>query len=253
VTNCREKQVEKLTENCNRHGISLYGLNHPWQGIVHVIGPELGITQPGLTMVCGDSHTSTHGAFGSVAFGIGTSEVEMVLATQCIMQPKPKKMLIEINGKLGKGITSKDIVLYIISKITTSGGTGYFIEYAGSAIRSLSMEARMTICNMSIESGARGGLIAPDEITFNYLKGREFAPKGDDWEKAVAYWKTLKTDEGAEFDQVIKFEAEDIEPMITYGTNPGMGMKINDTIPTGSDFAENNKITFLKIAEIHGY
>lgn len=239
-------QVEKLTENCNRHGISIYGLNHPWQGIVHVVGPELGITQPGMTMVCGDSHTSTHGAFGTVAFGIGTSEVEMVLATQCIMQPKPQKMLIEINGKLGKGITSKDIVLYIISKITASGGTGYFIEYTGSAIRNLSMEARMTICNMSIESGARGGLIAPDEITFEYLKGREFAPKVNDWDKAVAYWKTLKTDDGAEFDKVISYNAEDIEPMITYGTNPGMGMKINDTIPTGNEFSDNNKNTFLK-------
>ncbi len=239
-------QVERLTENCNRHGVSLYGLNHPWQGIVHVIGPELGITQPGMTMVCGDSHTSTHGAFGSVAFGIGTSEVEMVLATQCIMQPKPKKMLIEINGTLGKGVTSKDVVLYIISKITASGGTGYFIEYAGSAIRSLSMEARMTICNMSIESGARGGLIAPDEITYEYIKGREFAPKGADWDKAVAYWKTLKTDEGAEFDMVIKYAAEDIEPMITYGTNPGMGMKIGETIPSGADLADNNKNTFLK-------
>lgn len=239
-------QVEKLTENCTRHGVNLYGLNHPWQGIVHVIGPELGITQPGMTMVCGDSHTSTHGAFGSIAFGIGTSEVEMVLATQCIMQPKPKKMLIEINGKLGKGITSKDIVLYVISKISTSGGTGYFIEYAGSAIRALSMEARMTICNMSIESGARGGLIAPDETTFNYIKGREFAPKGADWDKAVAYWKTLTTDEGAEFDHVIRYDAEDIEPMITYGTNPGMGIKINDTIPTGSELADNNKNTFLK-------
>jgi 3-isopropylmalate/(R)-2-methylmalate dehydratase large subunit len=239
-------QVEKLTENCNRHGVTLYGLNHPWQGVVHVVGPELGITQPGMTMVCGDSHTSTHGAFGSVAFGVGTSEVEMVLATQCIMQPKPKKMLIEINGILGKGVTAKDIVLYIISKITASGGTGYFIEYAGSAIRSLSMEARMTICNMSIESGARGGLIAPDEITFAYVKGREFAPKGADWDKAVAYWKTLKTDEGAEFDKIIRFEAEDIEPMITYGTNPGMGCKINSLLPDGAELADNDKNTFLK-------
>jgi 3-isopropylmalate/(R)-2-methylmalate dehydratase large subunit len=239
-------QVETLTQNCNKHEISLFGLNHPWQGIVHVVGPELGITQPGMTIVCGDSHTSTHGAFGTVSFGIGTSEVEMVLATQCILQPKPKKMLIEINGKLGKGVTSKDIILYIISKITASGGTGYFIEYAGSAIRTLSMEARMTICNMSIESGARGGLIAPDEITFEYIKGREYAPKGEDWDKAVAYWKTLKTDEGAEFDRVIRYNAEDIEPMITYGTNPGMGMKISDTIPSGNDLADNNKTTFLK-------
>ena len=239
-------QVEKLTENCNRHAVSLYGLNHPWQGVVHVVGPELGITQPGMTMVCGDSHTSTHGAFGSVAFGVGTSEVEMVLATQCIMQPKPKKMLIEINGTLGKGVTSKDIVLYIISKITASGGTGYFIEYAGSAIRSLSMESRMTICNMSIESGARGGLIAPDDITFAYVKGREFAPKGAEWDKAEAFWKTLKTDEGAEFDKIIRFDAEDIEPMITYGTNPGMGCKINSVLPDGSELADNDKNTFLK-------
>ncbi len=239
-------QVEKLTQNCKNHGVTLFGLNHPWQGVVHVVGPELGITQPGMTMVCGDSHTSTHGAFGSVAFGVGTSEVEMVLATQCILQPKPKKMLIEVNGTLGKGVTAKDIVLYIISKITASGGTGYFIEYAGSAIRSLSMEARMTICNMSIESGARGGLIAPDEVTFEYVKGREYAPKGADWDKAVAYWKTLKTDEGAVFDKVYKFDAADITPMITYGTNPGMGMKIVDNIPTGSDLSDNNKNTFLK-------
>jgi 3-isopropylmalate/(R)-2-methylmalate dehydratase large subunit len=245
-------QVEKLTQNCQNHGVNLFGLNHPWQGVVHVVGPELGITLPGSTMVCGDSHTSTHGAFGAVAFGVGTSEVEMVLATQCIMQPKPKKMLIEINGKLGKGVTSKDIVLYIISKITASGGTGYFIEYAGSAIRSLSMEARMTICNMSIESGARGGLIAPDEITFEYVKGREFAPKGADWDKALAYWKTLKTDEGAEFDKVYRFDAEDIEPMITYGTNPGMGMKIKETIPTGAELTDNNKATFLKALNYMG-
>ena len=239
-------QVEKLTENCTNHGVSLFGLNHPWQGVVHVVGPELGITQPGMTIVCGDSHTSTHGAFGTVAFGIGTSEVEMVLATQCIMQPKPKKMLIEINGTLGKGVTSKDIILYIISKISASGATGYFVEYAGSAIRGLSMEARMTICNMSIEMGARGGLIAPDETTFNYIKGREYAPKGADWDKAIAHWKTLKTDEGAEFDKVITYKAEDIEPMITYGTNPGMGMKIMETIPTGNDLSDNNKNTFLK-------
>jgi 3-isopropylmalate/(R)-2-methylmalate dehydratase large subunit len=239
-------QVETLTKNCENHGVTLFGLNHPWQGVVHVVGPELGITLPGSTMVCGDSHTSTHGAFGAVAFGIGTSEVEMVLATQCIMQPKPKKMLIEVNGKLGKGVTAKDIILYIISKISASGGTGYFIEFAGSAITSLSMEGRMTLCNMSIEMGARGGMIAPDETTFNYVKGREFAPKGSDWDKAVAYWKTLKTDDGAEFDSVIRYDGSDIEPMITYGTNPGMGCKISDTLPDGSEFADNNKTTFLK-------
>jgi 3-isopropylmalate/(R)-2-methylmalate dehydratase large subunit len=239
-------QVETLTRNCNNHGVTLFGLNHPWQGVVHVVGPELGITLPGSTMVCGDSHTSTHGAFGAVAFGVGTSEVEMVLTTQCIMQPKPKKMLIEVNGKLGKGVTSKDIILYIISKITAAGGTGYFIEFAGSAITSLTMEGRMTLCNMSIEMGARGGLIAPDETTFSYVKGREFAPKGADWDKALAYWKTLKTDEGALFDKVYRYTAEDIEPMITYGTNPGMGCKINATLPDGSDLADNNKTTFLK-------
>jgi 3-isopropylmalate/(R)-2-methylmalate dehydratase large subunit len=205
-----------------------------------------------MTLVCGDSHTSTHGAFGTVAFGIGTSEVEMVLSTQCILQPKPKRMLIEINGNLGKGVTSKDIILYIISKISASGGTGYFIEFGGTAISKLSMEARMTICNMSIEMGARGGLIAPDEITFEYIKGREFAPKGADWDKALSYWKTLKSDEGAEFDKVIRYTAEDIEPMITYGTNPGMGCKINATLPDGKDLTESNKNTFLKAFQYMG-
>jgi 3-isopropylmalate/(R)-2-methylmalate dehydratase large subunit len=245
-------QVETLTKNCEKHGVNLFGLGHKWQGVVHVVGPELGITLPGSTMVCGDSHTSTHGAFGAVAFGVGTSEVEMVLTTQCIMQPKPKKMLIEVNGKLGKGVTAKDIALYIISKITTAGGTGYFIEYTGSAITSLTMEGRMTLCNLSIESGARGGMIAPDEVTFEYVKGREFAPKGADWDKALAYWKTLKTDEGAKFDMVYKYDAADITPMITYGTNPGMGMKINETIPTGADLTDNNKNTFLKALNYMG-
>lgn len=245
-------QVEKLTQNCNNHGVTLFGLNHPYQGVVHVVGPELGITLPGSTMVCGDSHTSTHGAFGAVAFGVGTSEVEMVLATQCIMQPKPKKMKIEVNGTLGKGVTAKDIALYIISKITTAGGTGYFIEYTGSAITSLTMEGRMTLCNLSIESGARGGMIAPDETTFNYVKGREYAPKGADWDKALAYWKTLKTDEGAEFDKVYSFEAADITPMITYGTNPGMGIKITESIPSGADLADTNKNTFMKALQYMG-
>jgi len=246
-------QVAKLTENCNRHGITLYGLNHPYQGIVHVIGPELGITQPGMTIVCGDSHTSTHGAFGSVAFGIGTSEVEMVLASQCIMQPKPKKMRINVEGKLGKGVTAKDIILYIISKITASGGTGYFIEYAGSAIRGLSMEGRMTICNMSIESGARGGMIAPDETTFAYIKGREFAPKGSDFDKAVEKWKKLKTDEDAVFDRELSYDAADIEPMITYGTNPGMGAKIISNIPSEKDIDESNRVTFSKALHYMGF
>ena len=224
-------QVDTLTKNCKEHNITLFGLGHKYQGIVHVIGPELGITQPGMTIVCGDSHTSTHGAFGSIAFGIGTSEVEMVLTTQCLLQYKPKTMLIEIEGKLGDGVYSKDIILYIISKISASGGTGYFVEYAGSAIRSLSMEARMTICNMSIEMGARGGIISPDEITFDYLKGREFSPRADEFKNAVKEWKKLKSDSDAKYDKVLKFDASDIEPMITYGTNPGMGIKLSDYIP----------------------
>ena len=228
------KQVEKLTQNCNRHNIKLYGLGHKYQGIVHVIGPELGLTQPGMTIVCGDSHTSTHGAFGSIAFGIGTSEVEMVLSTQCLLQNKPKTMKIVIDGKLNKGVYSKDIILYIISKISASGGTGYFVEYSGSAIESLSMESRMTICNMSIEMGARGGMIAPDEITFEYIKGKEFAPKGDDLKKKIDYWNSLRSDKDAKYDKIIKFNAEDIEPMITYGTNPGMGIKIDEKIPNST-------------------
>jgi len=239
-------QVEKLTENCDKHDITLYGLNHPYQGVVHIIGPELGLTQPGMTIVCGDSHTATHGAFGSVAFGIGTSEIEMVLASQCIMQPKPKKMRITINGELKKGVTAKDIILYIIAQISTSGGTGYFIEYAGSAFKNLSMEGRMTVCNMSIECGARGGIIAPDETTINYIKGREFAPKGKDFDKAVEKWKLLKTDDDAVFDKELTFDASDIEPMITYGTNPGMGIKINDSVPTGSELSESEKVSFDK-------
>jgi 3-isopropylmalate/(R)-2-methylmalate dehydratase large subunit len=227
------QQVDTLIENCGHHNIELYGLGHPFQGIVHVIGPELGITQPGLTIVCGDSHTSTHGALGAIAFGIGTSEVEQVLATQCVLQTKPKKMRISVEGEIGKGVTSKDIILYIISKISTSGGTGYFVEYAGPAIRSLSMEARMTVCNMSIEMGARGGIIAPDEITFDYLRGRKFAPQ--DFDAAVEKWKQLKTDEDAVFDMEYTFDAADIEPMITYGTNPSMGIKISGIIPDNDD------------------
>lgn len=246
-------QVDKLTENCEKHGVTLYGLNHPYQGIVHVIGPELGITQPGRTMVCGDSHTSTHGAFGSVAFGIGTSEVEMVLATQCILQPKPKKMRITVDGKLGKGVTAKDVVLYIISKISASGGTGYFIEFAGSAIRSLSMEGRMTVCNMSIESGARGGLIAPDQTTFDYVKGREFAPKGEEYDRMVEKWKQLPSDEDAVFDKELVFDAADIEPMITYGTNPGMGAKIKSRIPAVEDIEESTQDSYKKSLAYMGF
>lgn len=227
-------QVEKLHENCEKFGVNLYGLNHPFQGIVHVIGPELGLTRPGMTIVCGDSHTSTHGAFGAIAFGIGTSEVEMVLASQCLLQSRPKTMKIQIDGKLQKGVFAKDIILYIISKISASGGTGYFVEYAGSAIRSLSMEARMTICNMSIEMGARGGMIAPDDTTFDYIRGREFAPKGGELEEAIAYWRTLPSDPDANYDQELYYDAADIEPMITYGTNPGMGIKVSGAVPRSS-------------------
>ncbi|HEU4470416.1 MAG TPA: 3-isopropylmalate dehydratase large subunit [Flavisolibacter sp.] len=224
-------QVEQLIRNCKAHGIELYGLGHPYQGIVHVIGPELGITQPGMTIVCGDSHTSTHGAFGSIAFGIGTSEVEMVLASQCLLQARPKLMRIRVEGSLNRGVVSKDIILHIISAISSSGATGYFVEFAGSAIRSLSMEARMTICNMSIEMGARGGMIAPDQTTFDYLEGRRFAPAGRDWDQKLEEWKRLYSDEDAVFDKEVSIAAGDIEPMITYGTNPGLGIAINGLIP----------------------
>ncbi len=229
------KQVEMLTQNCEEFGVELYALGHPYQGIVHVIGPELGITRPGITMVCGDSHTSTHGAFGCIAFGIGTSQVEQVMATQCLLLTKPKKMRITVDGSLQAGVTAKDIILYVIAQLGTGGGTGYFVEYAGEAIRSLSMEGRMTICNMSIEMGARGGMIAPDQTTFDYMQGREFAPKGEAWDQALAHWKSLPTDEGATFDKEYHYRAEDITPMVTYGTNPGMGMGIQDRIPEHSD------------------
>jgi len=228
-------QVQQLIANCAKHGVELYGLGHPYQGIVHVIGPELGITQPGMTIVCGDSHTSTHGAFGAIAFGIGTSEVEMVMATQCLLQSRPKLMRINVEGVLNKGVVSKDIILYIIAKISASGATGYFVEFAGSAIRSLSMEARMTICNMSIEMGARGGMIAPDQTTFDYLKDRQFAPQGAEWDKQVTQWSALYTDKDAVFDKEIHIDAAAIEPMITYGTNPGMGISVSGRIPTGAD------------------
>jgi len=245
-------QVDTLTKNTAEFGVELYGLGHPFQGIVHVIGPELGLTKPGMTIVCGDSHTSTHGAFGTIAFGIGTSEVEMVLATQCVLLYKPKTMKIEINGTLGKGVTSKDVILYIISKITASGGTGYFVEFAGSAIRALSMEARMTICNMSIEMGARGGLIAPDETTFAYVKDRLFAPKGEEWDKAVAHWKTLPSDKDAQFDAVLDFRAENIQPMVTYGTNPGMGIGIAQRIPQENEINHSELLSFKKSLEYMG-
>ncbi len=239
-------QVETLRKNCQEFGIDLYDLGHPYQGIVHIIGPELGLTLPGMTIVCGDSHTSTHGAFGNISFGIGTSEVEQVLATQCVLQYRPQTMRIEVNGTLGKGVVAKDIILYIISKISASGATGYFVEYAGSSIRNLSMEARMTICNMSIEMGARGGLIAPDETTFNYIMGRKFAPQDKEYDKKVEQWKQLKTDEGAMYDKVLTYDAADIAPMITYGTNPGMGIKVTDRIPTVEEFKEISEQTSFK-------
>lgn len=238
-------QLKALEENANAWNIKHWGLGHENNGIVHVIGPENGITLPGATIVCGDSHTSTHGAFGAIAFGIGTSEVEMVLSSQCIMQPKPKKMRITINGQLGKGVTPKDVALYIISKITTSGGTGHFVEYAGEVFENMSMEGRMTVCNLSIEMGARGGMIAPDASTFEYIQNRPFTPKGKDWDKAMAYWQTLKTDPDASFDIEYHYNGADIEPMVTYGTNPGMGMGISNSIPDAST-VDGNASTYHK-------
>lgn len=228
-------QVAALEENCRREGIECFSLGSPDHGIVHIVGPEIGLTQPGMTIVCGDSHTSTHGAMGAVAFGVGTSEVEMVFASQCILQQKPKSMRITIDGRLGRGVEAKDLILYVISKISAAGGTGYFIEYAGEAIRSLSMEGRMTVCNMSIECGARGGLIAPDSTTFEYLKGRPHAPRGEAWDAAVKRWSELYSDPDAVFDAELHFDAADIEPMITYGTNPGMGTAITGSIPADAD------------------
>lgn len=246
-------QVETLTRNAEEFGLTLYGLGHPKNGVVHVVGPENGLTLPGMTIVCGDSHTSTHGALGAIAFGIGTSEVEMVLASQCILQTKPKRMRISVEGKLKPGVCAKDVALYIISKMTTGGATGYFVEYAGEAIRDMSMEGRLTLCNLSIEMGARGGMVAPDEKTFDYLKGREFAPKGKEWDKAVAYWKTLVSDSDATFDTDITFQASDIEPMVTYGTNPGMGMGITGSIPTVEQIEDSSRISFEKSLNYMGF
>lgn len=249
-----KNQLDTLSKNAKEFGIDMYyPLGHQKNGVVHIIGPENGFTQPGMTIVCGDSHTSTHGAFGAIAFGIGTSEVEMVLASQCVLQSRPKTMRITFNGKLGEGVTAKDLALYMISKLTTGGATGYFVEYAGEAIRNMSMEERMTLCNLSIEMGARGGLVAPDETTFAYVEGREFAPKGEEWNKALAYWKTLKTDDGAKFDKELTYDAADIKPMITYGTNPGMGMGINETIPTLDDIDEAGRISFQKSMDYMGF
>ena len=246
-------QVDTLTKNAKDFGLTHYGMMHPKNGIIHVVGPERGLTLPGMTIVCGDSHTSTHGAMGAIAFGIGTSEVEMVLASQCILQSRPKTMRITVDGELGKGVTAKDVALYMMSKMTTSGATGYFVEYAGSAIRTLTMEGRLTLCNLSIEMGARGGMVAPDEVTFEYIKGRESAPQGEAWDKALAYWKTLKSDDDAVFDKEVRFEAADIEPMITYGTNPGMGMGITQHIPTMEGMSEAAQVSFKKSMDYMGF
>lgn len=247
------KQVETLTRNANDFGLTMFGMMHPKNGIIHVVGPELGLTLPGMTIVCGDSHTSTHGAMGAVAFGIGTSEVGMVMASQCILQQKPKAMRISIEGTLGKGVTAKDVALYIMSQMTTSGATGYFVEYAGSVVRAMSMESRLTLCNLSIEMGARGGMVAPDDTTFEYIKGREYAPKGEAWDKAVAHWKTLHSDDDAIFDKEYTFHAKDIEPRITYGTNPGMGMGITEQIPHPDSIDEAGRASFCKSLEYMGF
>lgn len=242
------KQVDALTQNAHDFGLSYWGMMHPNNGIIHVVGPEQGLSLPGMTIVCGDSHTSTHGAMGAVAFGIGTSEVEMVMASQCILQAKPKSMRINVEGKLSKGVTAKDVALYLMSKLTTSGATGYFVEYAGSAIRSMSMEGRLTLCNLSIEMGARGGFVAPDEVTFAYVKDKPYAPKGEAWNKALEEWKTLKSDDDAVFDKEVSFSAADIEPMITYGTNPGMGIGITQTIPVPQSVSDEKALRYMQFS-----
>lgn len=248
-----KKQLDALDKNCEEFGLTEFKMFSKDNGIIHVVGPEKGLSLPGMTIVCGDSHTSTHGAMGAVAFGIGTSEVEMVMASQCILQQKPKSMRININGKLGKGVTAKDVALYLMSKLTTSGATGYFVEYAGQVVRDMSMEGRLTLCNLSIEMGARGGFVAPDETTFEYIKGREYAPKGADWDKAVEYWKTLKSGDDAVFDKELNFDGADIEPRITYGTNPGMGIGITGSVPTLDKIDENGKASFLKSLDYMGF
>ena len=241
------KQVSTLAKNAKDFGLKHFGMFTKDNGIIHVVGPEKGLSLPGMTIVCGDSHTSTHGAMGAVAFGIGTSEVEMVMASQCILQQKPKSMRISINGTLGKGVTAKDVALYLMSKLTTSGATGYFVEYAGDVVKAMSMEGRLTLCNLSIEMGARGGFIAPDEVTFEYVKGKEYAPKGEAWDKALAYWKTLKSGDDAVFDKELAYEACDIQPRVTYGTNPGMGIGITEAIPT------EGGVGFQKALEYMGF
>ncbi len=239
------KQLEQLAENCKANNIEFFGLGHKNNGIVHVMAPELGITKPGMTIVCGDSHTSTHGAFGAIAFGIGTSQVAQVFASQCLLLEKPKKLRVKVNGKLNKGVLPKDVILYIISKLGTNSGTGYFCEYAGEVFENMSMEGRMTVCNMSIEMGARGGMIAPDNTTFEYVKDREFTPKGQEFEDCVAYWKTLKTDNDAVFDQEFEFNGEDISPMLTYGTNPGMGIGINEFVPSETNASFEKALDYM--------
>lgn len=243
------KQVDTLEKNAHEFGLEYYGMMNKNNGIIHVVGPEKGLTLPGMTIVCGDSHTSTHGAMGAVAFGIGTSEVEMVLASQCILQQKPKSMRITVNGSLGRGVTAKDVALYLMSKISTSGATGYFVEYAGDVVRNLTMEGRLTLCNLSIEMGARGGMIAPDETTFNYLKGRPHAPQGEAWDKALAYWKTLKSDDNAVFDKELQFDGADIQPMITYGTNPGMGIPVTADIPAAVTETDRKALDYMGFKE----
>lgn len=247
------KQVDTLANNARDFGLTHFGMMSEDNGIIHVVGPEKGLSLPGMTIVCGDSHTSTHGAMGAVAFGIGTSEVEMVLASQCILQQKPKSMRININGELADGVTAKDVALYLMSKLTTSGATGYFVEYSGSTVSHMSMEGRLTLCNLSIEMGARGGFIAPDDVTFEYIKGREYAPKGADWDKAIAYWRTLKSGDDAIFDRELFFDASDIEPRITYGTNPGMGIGISESIPSLDEIDDSGKASFLKSLDYMGF
>ena len=247
------KQVETLEKNTKEFGLSYYGVMHPDNGIIHVVGPEKGLSLPGMTIVCGDSHTSTHGAMGAIAFGIGTSEVEMVMASQCVLQQKPKTMRITVDGVLGKGVTAKDLALYLMAKLTTSGATGYFVEYAGEAVRNLSMEGRLTLCNLSIEMGARGGIVAPDEVTIEYVRGKDFAPKGEAWDKAVAYWKTLRSDDDAVFDKEYRFSAADIEPRITYGTNPGMGIGITENVPCVDGIEPGGRASFKKAVEYMGF
>lgn len=247
------KQVDTLAKNARDFGLTHFGMMSKDNGIIHVVGPEKGLSLPGMTIVCGDSHTSTHGAVGAVAFGIGTSEVEMVLASQCILQQKPKSMRININGELAEGVTAKDVALYLMSKLTTSGATGYFVEYSGSTVSHMSMEGRLTLCNLSIEMGARGGFIAPDDVTFEYIKGREYAPKGADWDKAIAYWRTLKSGDDAIFDKELFFDASDIEPRITYGTNPGMGIGISESIPGLDEIDDSGIASFLKSLDYMGF